>query len=146
MNIHKIIHNRLSVSWLILVLCLSLHVIDEALNHFLELYNPIVLKIRESIPFIPLPTFTFKTWITGLSILIIVLFFLTPLVYKRDKFIIRVIQIFSILMIFNGLGHIIGSIYYSKIIAGMVSSPLLIIASIYLLYLSTIKKKELYQR
>jgi hypothetical protein len=49
-------------------------------------------------------------------------------------------------MIFNGLGHIIGSIYYSKIIAGMVSSPLLIIASIYLLYLSTIKKKELYQR
>ena len=144
MNIHKIIHNRLSVSWLILVLCLSLHVIDEALNHFLELYNPIVLKIRESIPFIPLPTFTFKTWITGLSILKILLFILTPLVYKRHKFTIRAIQIFSVLMIFNGLGHIVGSLYYSKIIAGMVSSPLLIIASIYLLYLSTIKKKELY--
>jgi len=118
-------------------------VIDEALNNFLELYNPIVLKIRESIPFIPLPTFTFKIWIAGLSILIILLFSLTPFVFKRNKIIIRLIQVFSILMIFNGLGHIIGSIYYSKIIAGMVSSPFLIIAAICLIYFSTLKKKEL---
>lgn len=146
MNFHKIIHDRLSISWLILVLCLMLHIIDEALNHFLELYNPIVLKIRESIPFIPIPTFTFKIWITGLSFLLIILFFLTPLVYKRNKFTIRVILIFSILMIFNGLGHIIGSLYYSKIIAGMGSSPFLIIASICLIYFCMTEKQEFTER
>jgi hypothetical protein len=142
-NFSKIIHDRLSTSWLFLVSCLLLHVIDEAVNNFLDLYNPIVLKIKASIPFLPLPTFTFKIWIVGLSFLIIILFFLTTLVYNRNKLIISLIKIFSILMIFNGLGHIFGSIYYSKIIAGMVSSPFLIIASICVIYFSRFKNKNL---
>jgi hypothetical protein len=118
-----------------------MHVIDEAFNNFLDLYNPIVLKIKQSVPFLPLPTFTFRIWIAGLSFLIIILFFLTPLVYNRNKLIICLIQIFSILMIFNGIGHIFGSIYYSKIIAGMVSSPFLIIASICVIYFCRLTKK-----
>ncbi|MGD0342753.1 MAG: HXXEE domain-containing protein [Bacteroidales bacterium] len=141
MKFPKIIHDRLSISWLFLVLCLLLHVIDEALNNFLDLYNPIVLKIKQSIPFLPLPTFTFRIWIAGLSFVIIILLFLTPLVYNRNKLVIALIQIFSILMIFNGLGHIFGSIYYSKIIAGMVSSPFLIIASICVIYFCRLKQK-----
>jgi hypothetical protein len=98
------------------------------------------LKIKESISFIPLPTFTFKTWITGLSFGIVILFLLTPLVSGRNKFIIPLIQIFSIFMILNGFGHIIGSIYYSKFIAGMLSSPFLIIASASVLYFSIREK------
>jgi hypothetical protein len=142
MKFPKIIHDRLSISWLFLVLCLLMHVIDEALNNFLDLYNPIVLKIKQSVPFLPLPTFTFRIWIAGLSFLIIILFFLTPLVYNRNKLAISLIQIFSILMIFNGLGHIFGSIYYSKMIAGMVSSPFLIIASICVIYFCRLTKKN----
>jgi len=142
MKFSKMIHDRLSISWLILVLCLLMHVIDEALNNFLDLYNPIVLKIKQNVPFLPLPNFTFRIWIAGLSFLIIILFFLTPLVYNRNRLIISLIQIFSILMIFNGIGHIIGSIYYSKIIAGMVSSPFLIIASICVIYFCRLTKKN----
>jgi len=141
MSISKITHDKLVVSWLLLAFCLLLHVVDEALNNFLDLYNPIVLKIKESISFIPLPTFTFKTWIAGLSIGILILFLITPLVSRRNKFIMPLIQIFSVLMILNGLGHIIGSIYYSKLIAGMLSSPFLIIASASVLYFSNKKEK-----
>jgi hypothetical protein len=137
----KIIHDRLTISWLILDFCLLGHVIDEALNNFLELYNPIVLKIKESTPLIPLPAFTFKIWIIGLSIGVLILFLLTPLVSNRNKFVIPLIQAFSFLMILNGIGHIIGSIYFSKIIAGMISSPFLIIASICVIYFSVKKKK-----
>ena len=43
---------------------LAIHVADEALTGFLELYNPTVRAIREQYPLFPLPTFTFETWLS----------------------------------------------------------------------------------
>ena len=136
--------DRLTISWLLLSFCLMCHVTDEALNDFLGLYNPLVLRIKESLTFLPVPTFTFKTWIIGLLTGILILFLLTPAVTGRKSFVIPLIRAFSILMILNGCGHILGSIYYSKIIAGMITSPFLIVASIGVLYFSTGRKTAEY--
>jgi hypothetical protein len=129
-----IFRDRLSISWLLLIFSLILHVIDEALNNFLDFFNPMVLKIKEHISFIPLPTFTFKIWISGLSIGIVLLLLMTPFIYNRNRFFIPGAKIFSILMILNGLAHIIGSIYYDRILPGLFSSPILIIFSTYFLF------------
>lgn len=46
-------------SWLALCAALAVHVADEALTDFLSVYNPIARAIRERVPFLPLPVFTF---------------------------------------------------------------------------------------
>lgn len=61
---------RFGLAWLALAAALALHVADEAHADFLSVYNPTVLAIRERIPWIPLPTFTFGAWITGLAALV----------------------------------------------------------------------------
>lgn len=142
MKINEIFRDRLSISWLFLIVSLILHVIDEALNNFLDFYNPLVLKIKEHISFIPLPTFTFRIWISGLSIGVVLLLLMTPFIYDRNRFFIPVAKIFSILMILNGLAHIIGSIYYDRILPGLFSSPILIIFSAYFILVLILNKKE----
>jgi hypothetical protein len=127
-KLQRLVHDRLSVTYLLLVTSLALHVTDEAINHFLDFYNPLALKVREYLIYFP-PTFTFQIWITGLCLAIIILLLLTPLVFKRNSFMLRFAKIFALIMILNGLGHIAGSIWYHKIMAGLATSPLLIFFS-----------------
>jgi hypothetical protein len=134
MILRNIIHNKLTISYIFLVISLLLHVTDEAINHFLDFYNPIVLKLREYSSLFPFPVFSFKIWITGLGLLIVVLLTITPIIDHRNRIILLVTKIFAVLMIFNGLGHLAFSIYYKKVIPGMLSSPLLIFFSIYFFY------------
>ena len=134
MTFNKIFHDRLSVSYLLFVMSLMLHVTDETINHFLDFYNPLVQKLKERLTFFPFPTFSFSIWITGLGLLIVILLILTPVVYSRKKFILLIMRVFAILMIFNGLGHLAFSIYYGKIIAGMLSSPFLIFFSAFFFF------------
>jgi hypothetical protein len=64
-------------AWRLLVSALTVHVIDEALTNFLDFYNPLVLTIRSRVPWFPMPTFTFRLWLTGLIVLVIFLTSLT---------------------------------------------------------------------
>ena len=57
---------RHGLAWIVLSLALALHVADEALNGFLSFYNPMVRRIREQVPLLPLPTFEFEWWLAGL--------------------------------------------------------------------------------
>ena len=59
MILRNIIHNKLTISYIFLVISLLLHVTDEAINHFLDFYNPIVLKLREYSSLFPFPVFSF---------------------------------------------------------------------------------------
>jgi hypothetical protein len=43
-------------AWSVLVAALALHVADEAATGFLDFYNPLVLSIRKSIPWSPVPS------------------------------------------------------------------------------------------
>ena len=66
MIIKKIIHDKLTISYILLVICLLLHITGEAVNGFLDFYNPLVLKLREYSSIFPFPTFSFKI---GLQVL-----------------------------------------------------------------------------
>jgi|WetSurMetagenome_2_1015567.scaffolds.fasta_scaffold74886_2 hypothetical protein len=142
MKISDAIHDGLTRAYLLMVLSLGLHVIDEAITGFLGFYNPLVLKLREQFEFIPFPVFPFWLWILGLSLLVMVLFLLTSLINRRNKIYVFIIRVFSFIMILNGLGHILGSIYLSRILPGFYSSPLLLAFSIYLLIILSGKSES----
>jgi hypothetical protein len=109
---------------------LAIHVVDEATTGFLSVYNPTVRVIRERVPWLPLPTFSFSEWLAGLAILVAVLFALVPVAYRGVRWITIIAIPFSVLMIGNGLLHIGSSIYTHRWMPGVFSSPILIVASV----------------
>jgi disulfide bond formation protein DsbB len=131
---------KLLISWLLLCAALAIHVADEALNGFLAVYNPTVIAMRASIHWLPLPVFTFRLWITGLTIGILVLFALSVFVSRGARWTRPIAYVLALTMIANGVQHTIGTILGTTIavrfprpMPGFYSSPLLIAASIYLL-------------
>lgn len=120
-------------AWLALAFSLALHVTDEALTDFLSVYNPAALAIRQKFGFLPLPTFTFKVWLSGLILGVILLVAVSPFAFRRAKWLTVLSYPLGILMLANGLLHLIGSVYLGRFMPGVYSSPLLIAASIYLL-------------
>jgi hypothetical protein len=126
--------NHCGWAWIALCLALAVHVFDEAMTDFLSVYNPAAQAIRERLPFLPLPIFTFETWLTGLITAITILALLSPLAFRRAVWMRRLSYPFAILMLLNGLGHIAGSLYLGRLMPGVYSAPLLLAGSIYLLW------------
>jgi len=116
-----------------LSLCLAVHVTDEALTGFLEVYNPIVRSLRARLSFSPFPTFTFRIWLTGLIVAVCLLLALSVFAFRGSRWMIPLAFLFGTLMLFNGLSHIGGSIYMGRLMPGVYSAPLLLAGSIYLL-------------
>jgi len=108
-------------------------VTDEALTDFLSVYNPAVRAIRARFPFLPLPTFTFRVWLTGLVLAVLVLASLTPLAFRGVAWMRPLAYAFGIVMAGNGLLHLAGSAYMRRAMPGVYSAPLLLAAGIYLL-------------
>lgn len=119
-------------AWVALALALAVHVADEAANDFLAVYNPTVIALRDRIGFFPMPVFTFEVWITGLILGVLLLLALSPLAFRSSKSLGIFAYLLATLMLFNGLGHIAGSIYLHDWMPGVYSSPLLLAASIWL--------------
>jgi hypothetical protein len=120
-------------AWLFLTIAIALHVIDEALTGFLPLYNSIVESLRESYSWIPLPTFSFSNWLTGLIIGILILFSLSPLVFAGNRYLRPVSYVLGVLMVGNALGHVGASLYWGALAPGVLSSPILLLAALALL-------------
>jgi hypothetical protein len=119
-------------AWYVLVAVLAIHVVDEALTDFLSFYNPLVLAIRERIPYFPMPTFSFAPWLAGLAVAVLTLALLGPAV-RRGRMGTTVLSwIFSGIMLANGLGHLLGSIYFQRWLPGATSAPLLLAGSVLL--------------
>jgi hypothetical protein len=123
---------RHAQAWAGLALSLAAHVTDEALNDFLKVYNPTVVAIRERIPWLPLPVFTFDVWLTGLVIAVVLLLAVTPLVARGVRALVWLSYPLAILMLFNGIGHFAGTLIMGSPMPGVYSSPLLIGFSIWL--------------
>jgi len=119
-------------AWVAMAVTIALHVTDEAGTDFLSVYNPAVQAIRARLPFLPLPTFTFGVWLTGLVLGILLLLVLSPLAFRRTRWIVWVSLPLAVLMFGNGLGHIAGSFYLGRLMPGVYSAPLLLVASAYL--------------
>ena len=128
-------------AWFWLCLALLLHVCDEAFTGFLGVYNPIVIAVRQRVPWLPLPTFEFHVWLGGLLVAVAVLLSLTRFASRGAAWLRPLAYVFAGLMIVNAFGHTAGAIGARwlpvpppRLMPGLVSSPLLLAASIYLLY------------
>jgi hypothetical protein len=128
-------------AWLGLCFALGLHVLDEAWNGFLAVYNLAVVAIREGAPWLPLPVFRFETWLAGLAAAIAALFLLSIFAFRGARWMRPAGYAFALLMAANAFGHItatilgrtVESVRLSGPMPGFYSSPLLLAASVWLL-------------
>ena len=123
-------NNRFGYAWITFALALAVHVLDEATHDFLSFYNPSVRAIRARMPFLPLPTFTFRVWLTGLSAGIVLLLCISPFAFRRARWMRMVAVPLSIVVgVFNASLHMLSSVYYHRWIPGVYSSPFLLLVS-----------------
>jgi hypothetical protein len=120
-------------AWIGLALALALHVADEAAHDFLSVYNPNARMIRERISWLPVPVFGFTEWIAGLAAAVLLLLALSPLVFRGVRAMRLLSYLLGGLMALNGLQHTIASIYMGRAMPGVLSSPVLFAASIWLI-------------
>src|SRR2546429_7082810 len=126
-------NTHFGLAWAALCAGFAIHVADEALTDFLSVYNPMVRAIRARFPFLPLPTFTFRVWLTGLVLAVVVLASLSPFAFWDAGWMRPIAYAFGIVMTGNGLLHLAGSVYMRKAMPGLYSAPLLLAAALYLL-------------
>ena len=130
--------SQVRTAWLLLVVALALHVIDEASTGFLDVYNPTVRALRERLGWFPMPELSFDVWVTGLAVLVLGLALLTPLVDRGPGAARAATMLFAGLMVLNGAAHITGTIVgrtvatmrFERPMPGSWSSPLLIGAAV----------------
>ena len=97
------------------------------------MYNPAVRAIRARFPFLPLPIFSFRVWLSGLVVALLVLASLTPFAFRGAVWMRPLAFAFGLIMAGNGLLHLIGSLYMKKAMPGVYSAPLILGAAVYLL-------------
>lgn len=125
--------SNFGIAWLALCVAFAIHVADEALTDFLSVYNPAVRALRARFPFLPLPTFTFRVWLGGLIVAVLVLAGLTPFAFQGSAWMRPLGLVLGLIMAGNGLLHVLASIYMRKVMPGVYSAPLLLAAALYLL-------------
>ena len=123
---------RHGVAWIALALAIGLHVADEAAHDFLSVYNPAAEAMREEFPVLPMPTFTFETWIMGLTAAVILLLAVAPFVFIGAQLMRPLSYVVAGLMIANALGHVASSLYTGRLMPGVYSSPVLLAAAVWL--------------
>jgi hypothetical protein len=130
---------KLGTAWVLLAAALAVHVTDESLTGFLAIYNPTVLALRAKLGFWPMPTFEFREWLTGLIAGVVLLFALSPFVFRGSRWIRPLFYALVVMMFFNGMGHTLATIFgqtvstvhFPRPAPGFYSSPLLFASSIY---------------
>ena len=120
-------------AWLALCAAFAIHVADEALTNFLSVYNPTVRAIRAQFPFLPIPTFTFRAWLTGLVVAVIAVASLTPLAFRGAPGLRPVAYVLGLITAGNGMLHIVASIIARRAVPGVYSAALLVAAAAYLI-------------
>ena len=134
-------HAQFFWAWIALCLALALHVADEASTGFLAVYNPTVMALRERRPWLPFPVFTFGVWLAGLVVANVLLLCLSVFVLRGARWMRPLGYVFAVIMLANGVSHILGTIFGRTVAAihfprpmpGFYSSPFLLLASAYLL-------------
>lgn len=128
-------------AWLLLTVAIALHVVDEALTGFLNVYNPTVAAIRAAVPWLPLPVFRFDAWLGGFFTGIAAMGLVTPFVFAGLRWTRTVAYVLAVFMVLNACGHVAGtilghtapSVQFERPMPGFYSSPFLLAAAIYLL-------------
>jgi hypothetical protein len=132
----------LALAWLLLIATVSVHVYDEARHGFLAIYNPTVARIRERFPLLRFPVFTYRRWMIQLIAAIAIAVLLTPLSVHLPEVFRPIAAVVAVAMILNGLSHLAGTIVghtfrdirIPRPMPGTYSSPAMIAAAIYVLF------------
>jgi hypothetical protein len=127
--------------WVALCAALAAHIVDEAFTGFLAVYNPTVISVRQRWAWFPMPTFEYREWLTGLIAGCVILACLAPLAFRGARWLRLLAWIFAAMMLLNGfghtlatiLGHTVESVTFSRPAPGFYSSPLLLVASIWMM-------------
>jgi protein-S-isoprenylcysteine O-methyltransferase Ste14 len=119
-------------AWLYLCAHLAAHGVEEAINGFVDVWNPFLASVRARTG-LPLPLFTFDGWLTALVIGVLALTAMTPLVRRGVRGFRVASYLFAGLMIANGVNHLASPLYLGRFLPGQFTSPLLILASIWLI-------------
>lgn len=119
---------RWGIAWACLCAALALHVTDEAANDFLAFYNPVATEIQAVIPIFPV--FVFEDWLSALAAATSLLVLLTPLANAGAPVMRPLSCLFAAIMIGNSLMHIGASLWLSRLVPGVLSSPILLAAAI----------------
>jgi Na+-translocating ferredoxin:NAD+ oxidoreductase RnfD subunit len=127
-------YRRWALAWAALCAAFALHVIDEAANDFLSGYNANALAIRARFPWLPIPVFTFRVWITELTIAVLGLAALTPLVARGRRWIVPLAYLYAVVHTANAIWHISASVAGRWFAPGVYSSPILLAAAVWLFY------------
>jgi len=125
---------RFGLSWLAFGAAMAIHVLDEATHDFLAFYNPNARAIRARFPFLPFPIFTLESFMASLAIAIAIFLCLSPFAFRGKRWArILAVPIAVLAGIANAMGHTFSSIYYHRWMPGVYSSPLLLVAAIFLI-------------
>jgi len=115
--------------WLLQLTALLIHVADEAIGDLVSYYNLTIDEINSDLGTTVLPTLILEYWLAAMLIVIAILFSLTRWVSRVSSMARRLVLVVSALMVLNGVGHVIGSIFLGHLLPGFWSSPLLIVVS-----------------
>ena len=129
------LHWNFGLAWIAFALAVAVHVADEARHDFLATYNPNALAIQRRLHLRFPPVFSFRAWLGWLIGGIVLLLLLSPFAFHGVRW-IRFIALFLAVLvgIGNSLLHFVSSIMYRRPMAGVLSSPLLLAAGIWLLW------------
>ena len=120
--------------WLTFGYSLALHVLDEAGHDFLAVYIPNALALRRMFPFLPVPLFTFRSWVGSLLCGLTIWLARAPFAFRGRGWLRGVaVPVAVIAGIANGLGHIGSSLYLRRLMPGVYSAPLILFSGIMLL-------------
>jgi Protein of unknown function with HXXEE motif len=125
---------RFGAYWLFFGYSLALHVMDEASHNFLAFYNPNAQAVRRALPWLPMPVFTPQSFLASLALALSLWLALAPLAFRGANWLRRLaIPAAIVLGMGNALLHTISSIYYSRLMPGVYSAPLIFLAGVVLL-------------
>ena len=121
-----------ALAWLYVCLHLAAHGVEEALTGFVDVWNPVLLTMQAATG-IPLPQLVFDEWLTTLAVVVIALTAMTPLVARGVRGFQTGSYVLAFVMIANGVNHLASPLYLGRFLPGQYTSPLLIVASLWLI-------------
>jgi len=125
--------HRWTVAWFILCAALALHIAEEATNGSYLVYGETLDFLRQVFPSLHIPTFQYTVWLLDISGAILVLLSLTWLVQKRYQIMRPASFALATFTTANAMLHILSSLAFDRVLAGTITSPLLLAASLFLL-------------
>jgi hypothetical protein len=132
-DIMAIALHRWTVAWFVLSATLALHIAEEATSGSYLVYGETLDFLRQIFPQLPIPPFQFTVWLVDIVGAILVLLSLTWLVQKRSPIMRPASFALATFTTANAMLHILFSLASDRILAGTLTSLLLLAASLFLL-------------